>query len=154
MKMIITSLITFLVFLSPTTFAEDQKQTLEITTPWARPTANANTPGGVFFTITNHGSKTAKMINAASDIARMTHIHMTRNDGGMMTMDTVDAVSIAAGESLTFAPGGYHIMLMGLSKKLTQGDEFDLTLTFEKAGDIVIAIPVTGMMGPSAKDVP
>ncbi len=148
MKLILTGLITLLIFLSPATFAEDKKQTIEITTPWARPTANTNTPGGVFFTITNHGSETAKLTNAASDIAHMAHIHKTGNEGGMMTMDMVDEVTIAAGESFVFAPGGHHIMLMGLTEKLTKGNVFKLTLTFEKAGKIIVEVPVSGMSGP------
>lgn len=148
MKMILTGLITLLIFLSPVTFADDKKQTIEITTPWARPTANTNTPGGVFFTITNHGLKAATLTSAKSDRAHMAHLHKTRSEGGMMTMDMVDEVVIAAGESFTFAPGGHHIMLMGLTKKLTKGDVFDLSLIFEKAGEIVVAVPVTGMSGP------
>lgn len=148
MKIILANLITLLIFLSSATFADDKKQTIEITTSWARPTANTNTPGGVFFTITNHGSKAATLTGAKSNIAHMAHLHKTGTEGGMMTMDAVEAVIIAAGESFTFAPGGHHIMLMGLTQKLTQGDIFDLSLIFEKAGEIVVAVPVTGMSGP------
>lgn len=148
MKLNLTVLITLLSFLSPVSFADDKKQTIEITAPWARPTANTNTPGGVFFTITNHGQKAATLTGAKSNIAHMAHLHKTGNEGGMMTMVTIDEVTIAAGESFTFAPGGHHIMLMKLTEKLAKGNLFNLTLIFEKAGEIVVAVPVTGMSGP------
>lgn len=148
MKLILTGLIALLISLSPATFADDKEQAIEITAPWARPTANTNTPGGVFFTITNHGLMAATLTGVKSNIAHMAHLHKTGNEGGMMTMDMVDEVVIAAGESFIFAPGGHHIMLMGLTEKLTKGNIFNLTLTFEKAGEIVIAVPVTGMSGP------
>lgn len=40
------------------------------------------------------------------------------------------------------APGGYHVMLIGLTGDLTEGMTFDLTLTFEKAGDVIIPVTV------------
>ena len=42
-------------------------------------------------------------------------------------------------------PGGYHIMLMGLDAPLKEGDEIELTLTFEKAGDVKVKVPVGGV---------
>jgi copper(I)-binding protein len=39
-------------------------------------------------------------------------------------------------------PGGYHIMLVGLVKPLKKGDEIEITLTFEKAGAVVVKVPV------------
>ena len=148
MKLYLTALITLLIFLSPVSFADDKQQTIEITAPWARPTANTKTPGGVFFTLTNHGQDTATLTGVKSNIAHMAHLHKTGNEGGMMTMVAIDEVTIAAGKTFTFAPGGYHIMLMGLNEKLTKGNVFNLTLTFEKAGEIVVEVPVTGMSSP------
>ena len=42
-------------------------------------------------------------------------------------------------------PGGYHIMLMGLAEPLKEGDEVDLTLTFEKAGEVKVTARVGGV---------
>jgi copper(I)-binding protein len=47
---------------------------------------------------------------------------------------------------------GLHVMIMGLTKKLIEGETLTLTLTFEKAGSIEVPIPVAGpgaMMAPS-----
>ena len=61
---------------------------------------------------------------------------------GEMKMQKVDAVEVKAGEALSLKPGGYHVMLMELVNPLTVGDTIQVTLTFEKAGDVVVDVPV------------
>ena len=141
-------LVCLALFLMPS-LAYGDDQSVTVTNAWARPTANTRSPGGVFLNINNTGKASVILTGAHSDIARMAHIHMTKSDGGMMTMDMIDKIDIQSGESLSFAPGGYHIMLMGLAQKLTKGDTFKLTLTFEGSDDVVITVPVTGMTGPN-----
>jgi len=40
------------------------------------------------------------------------------------------------------ARGGHHVMFLGLNRPLQDGDEVQLTLEFEKAGDIAVTVPV------------
>jgi copper(I)-binding protein len=40
-------------------------------------------------------------------------------------------------------------MFMGLSKPLSQGDLIDVTLTFEKAGEVTLQIPVDNDRAPA-----
>ena len=63
-------------------------------------------------------------------------------NGGAMGMRPIDRLDIAAGASVELKPGSYHIMLIGLTKDLVAGDKFQLTLTFEKAGQIVVTADV------------
>ena len=61
-----------------------------------------------------------------------------------------DGLAIPAGESVVLEPGGYHIMLIGLTGDLNAGESFTLTLTFEKAGEVTVeAIIVTGNDKPT-----
>jgi hypothetical protein len=39
-------------------------------------------------------------------------------------------------------PGGYHIMLLGLTRDLKPGDTVNVTLTFDKAGRMTVDAPV------------
>ena len=55
----------------------------------------------------------------------------------------------APGAPTVLAPGGLHIMLIGLKQKLAPGDSVPLTLVFEHAGEITIEAPVRGMAGLS-----
>lgn len=64
--------------------------------------------------------------------------------GGMgeMTMQEVDRIDLPAGESVALEPGGYHVMLMGLAEPLAAGQSFQLTLSFEQAGEQVVDVTV------------
>jgi hypothetical protein len=61
---------------------------------------------------------------------------------GAMTMRPVDAIEVPADGSVSLKPGGLHVMLLGLASPLATGSTVSMTLTFEKAGDVVIDVPV------------
>ena len=54
---------------------------------------------------------------------------------------------------MTFASGGMHLMLTGLSRKLAEGTTFPLTLRFETAEEITVDVPVLGVgaSGPEGR---
>lgn len=54
----------------------------------------------------------------------------------MMGMKEVSSIALPAGEEVKLEPGGYHIMLMGLKGPIESGDEYLITLEFEKAGEV------------------
>ncbi len=64
--------------------------------------------------------------------------------GGMgeMTMRPVEFIELKAGTAVEMKPGGYHIMLFDLVKPLAVGDTIKVTLILEKAGEIVVDVPV------------
>lgn len=66
----------------------------------------------------------------------------TMDMGGSMTMQEVESVAIPAGETVSFEPGGYHIMLMELAAPLEAGNTFEAELSFEKAGTITVEVEV------------
>ena len=69
-----------------------------------------------------------------------------------MKMRPLEAIEIEAGAHHVLKPGGDHIMLMGLSGKLIEGDSFPLTLTFEKSGTVEIEVPIKGVAATDAGD--
>ena len=75
----------------------------------------------------------------------MAGLHETVLQDGVMKMQHVDALDIPANGQLRMKPGGYHIMLMGLAKPLKEGDEIELTLIFEKAGEMKVKAKVGGV---------
>ena len=90
-----------------------------------------------YLTITNHGVSDDRLIAAKSAIAQRVEIHSMEIDQGVMRMWVVDGgLPIAAGERGTLAPGGLHIMLMGLTSDLTPDTQHEIILVFEKAGEI------------------
>ncbi len=62
-----------------------------------------------------------------------------------MTMSPVEAIDVPANGQVELKPGGYHIMLIGLKQDMKVGDKIKLTLTFEKAGNVIVE---AGVMEP------
>ncbi len=110
------------------------------------PSPNGN--GAAYLTIENAGSEDT-LLSAVSSIATMAQIHETVTEGAGSQMQPRDEVPVPAGGSLRLQPGGYHIMLMGVSDPPAAGDEFDLTLVFERAGTVVVTVEVAD---PAAVD--
>jgi copper(I)-binding protein len=46
-------------------------------------------------------------------------------------MQEVDSIAVPAGGTVALEPGGYHIMLLGLTEDLVVGDSIEVTLEFE-----------------------
>lgn len=124
---------------------------------WARPTAGAGTTGAAYFTLTNNGPPD-QLIGASTPIAASADLHETINDNGVMRMRPVTAIALAPGKTVTFSPGGYHVMLTGLKAPLKAGDSFPLTLSFAHAQPITVTVKVqtgsTGMGHPSMPGMP
>ena len=90
-----------------------------------------------YLKITNNGVSDDRLIAAKAAIAQRVEIHSMEMDNGVMRMRAVDGgLAIAAGDSVTLAPGGLHIMLMGLTTDLAPDTKHEIILVFEKAGDV------------------
>lgn len=124
---------------------------LGISYPWARATAPRAPTGGVFMTIENIGDTADRLIGASSPIAEHTDIHNTVNDDGVMRMRPVDAIEVPIAGSAELAPGGYHIMLIGLTEPLKKGSRIPVTLEFENAGtvDVEVTVESAGAAAPA-----
>ena len=109
--------------------------------PWSRPTPPAVSAGAVYFTITNTGSRADRLMSLSTPVARTVEIHETLREHGNVRMHPVATIGCAPGASVAIAPGGMHVMLLGLTSPLVAGEVFPLTLKFRDAG--ILQIPVT-----------
>ena len=116
---------------------------LQLNGPFTRATLpNAPVAGG-FLTIVNTGTEDDRLVSAASDIAKETQIHEMAMEGDVMKMRPLaDGLALPAGGTVVLAPGGYHIMFMGLNRALVEGETVPVTLTYEKAGEVTIDLHV------------
>jgi copper(I)-binding protein len=114
--------------------------------PWSRATPGGAKIGGGYMTITNNGSAPDKLLSATTSVADHVEIHEMTMANDIMTMRKLDGgVTVAPGKTVSFAPGAYHLMLMGLKNPLKEGDRVKATLTFEKAGPVEVTINVEGI---------
>lgn len=116
---------------------------INISLPFTRATLPNAPVGGGFLTIENAGAAADRLISATSTVAGDTQIHEMAMEGDVMKMrQLADGIEIPAGETVVLAPGGFHIMFMGLKQAFVEGETVAVTLTFEKAGSVEVLLPV------------
>lgn len=100
--------------------------------------------GAAYVSLMVHGGAD-RLVGVATPAAKMADLHRTVEADGVMKMEHVDGIDIPDNGQLQMKPGGYHIMLMGLKQPLKEGDEIELTLIFEKAGEVKVKARVGGV---------
>jgi hypothetical protein len=148
MKNFHRALVVFLLLLIPSAViaANYKVGALEIDSPWARATAPTAPAGGGYLTIVNKGTTADRLVAVRSPVAQAAAIHEMKMEGNIMRMRELDkGLEIPAGGTVTLAPSGFHVMLMGLKGPLKQGTKVPLTLVFEKAGSIDVELSVESL---------
>jgi len=125
---------------------------LQISRPWSRATPPGAQAGGAFMKLTNKGKTADKLLRAATPAAASVELHTMSMEGNVMRMREVDAIEIKPGASVALAPGGLHLMLIGLKQPLKQGDKVPMTLWFEKAGKVEVYLDINAMGAAAAAD--
>lgn len=127
-----------LALVSAPVFAE-----ITVSDAYARVAGKMAKAGAAFMVIENSG-EADRLIAASSDVAKKVelHTHKDMGEGVMRMVHVEEGFEIPAGGTHLLARGGDHVMFMGLNHGLDHGDMVTVTLTFEKAGDMTLDIPV------------
>jgi len=109
--------------------------------------------GAAFMVIDNLGGPDDRLIGARSAIAARTELHTHVEADGMMQMRQVtEGLPIPTDGQIVMARGGYHVMFLGLTEPMVDGQTVAVTLVFEIAGEVTVAVPVAhdrpGAMAP------
>lgn len=140
-KFLFIILATMMIALSACQGAQTSTQ-LTVKDAWARSALQGN-PTAIYFVINNPTDEEDVLLTASTDASMMTELHMSSMDAsGVMKMTPQENVPVPAKSEVIFKQGGLHVMLMNIKKDLKPGDTVKLTLNFEKAGQIVLDVPV------------
>ena len=103
---------------------------LEVTGGWVRhaPASAQNHAG--YLTLANAGATAQTLVAVESPAYAKVELHLSHVRGGIATMEPVAQVEIAPGQTVSFAPGGLHLMLIGPKAPMKLGSSVDLTLSF------------------------
>jgi copper(I)-binding protein len=104
--------------------------------------SGSGTTSAAYFVIVNQGSEADVLIGATSGVAGKAELHETRIVGDVAEMVPVPRVDVPARGRIEFKPGGYHVMLEGLTQDLKVGETLKLTLQFAKSGAITLDVPI------------
>lgn len=108
--------------------------------------------GAVFFFIHNNSDTDIRLTGARTDLAKKAelHTHIEDADGVMKMTEIEGGVPLPSGEMHAFERGGDHVMLMGLTRDLKDGDIIPLTLIFEGGAELALEVPVDNEHMPDA----
>ncbi|MCU0907946.1 MAG: copper chaperone PCu(A)C [Rhodobacteraceae bacterium] len=111
---------------------------------YARASSAAAQSGAIFMVIENHRDIDDRLIAARSDVAERVelHTHLSDSAGVMRMVEVEDGFAIPAEGEHALARGGDHVMLLGLTRPLLDGEIVTLTLVFEQSGELVVEVPV------------
>lgn len=100
---------------------------------WARETGQSGI-AAAYLTIQNNGGAD-ELAGVRADVGKAM-LHESSMDGGIMRMRPIapgEGLVVPSNGKLVLAPGGAHVMVTGLKRPLKPGDQFELTLLFDKA---------------------
>ena len=104
-------------------------------------------PGAAYFTLSQANGPPRKLTGVSVAMAGRAEMHQTASDGAMSTMKPVTEVPLAAGETVKFEPGGYHVMLFDLDPRLRFEKATRITLAFDNGDKAAVMAPVTTVAG-------
>ncbi|MBY6188258.1 copper chaperone PCu(A)C [Marinobacter hydrocarbonoclasticus] len=115
---------------------------IEVQDPQVRamPPSVPNTAGYLVLTSTDRDDA---LLGAKCDGVKTTELHTLLQEDGMMKMRPVEAIELKQGEAVALTQGGYHLMMMGLSQPLKEGEQLSCELQFRHAESKVVPLTVT-----------
>lgn len=113
---------------------------------WARGTVPAAKASGAFMQI--ESKQDARLVDVRTSVANA-ELHEMKMADNRMQMSRVAGIDLPAGKPVNLAPGGYHVMLMGLKNQLKEGETVPLTLVVEQKGgkreNVEVQVPVKAL---------
>jgi copper(I)-binding protein len=89
-----------------------------------------------------HVSKPCTLTGATTDASEAVEIHDTVEENGVFSMRKLEALEITPENHGHMVPGGKHLMLIGLTQPLNEGDTVVMTLKFAQCDPLTVRLPV------------
>lgn len=115
---------------------------IEINQPAVRAMPPGAPASGAYVTLINHSDHERYIVDVESNAADTVEVHVSEMQGDTMKMYRVEQIAIPAHGQATLTPGGYHIMMIGLTKPLAAGDQVTFTLVMKNGERIAMQAPV------------
>jgi periplasmic copper chaperone A len=125
--------------------AADARCRVSADEPYLRETAPGQANGVVFFVLHNGDAVPHTLVRVESAAAERVQLHTHVQSGGRLTMKQVAEVEVPVGGEVVFAPGGLHVMLLGLRAPLRAGETVAFDLVFEGGCKVSVRAPVRAL---------
>ena len=120
---------------------EEKTGDITIVHPWSRPAAQGQN-GVIYLDIMNTGTADDRLVAVSTPLATKVELHRSTMEEGVHRMEAVESVVVPAGGTVALAPGGHHVMLVGLKFMLMAEETIPVTFTFERSGAITTGVAV------------
>jgi len=127
---------------------------LVVAQAWSRASPGGAQVAAGYFTVENRGSVPERLLSGTTEVAKKVEIHEMAIAGGIMTMRPMEGgLIIEPGKTVKFAPGGRHLMFVGLTAPLQEGEQVPVLLSFELAGRVAVPFAVQGIGASGPKPI-
>ena len=130
---------------------EEKTAHITIVHPWSRPAPQGQN-GVIYLEIRNDGEVDDRLTGVSTPLAERVELHRSTMEDGIHRMEKVESITVPAGGAVELAPGGLHVMLIGLKFMLMAEETVPVTLTFERAGDVTATFAVETPSGGDSGD--
>ena len=130
----------FFVLFAMTVFNTSHAQS--ISKPWIKLPMPMMKMTGAYMVISNDSDKAMNLTAIEGEDCEAYEIHTHEKVDGVMKMRQLQKLEIPAHGSVTLKPKSYHVMMIQLNKKLTEGEKRKMTLIFDNGKKIEIEAPV------------
>ncbi|HDY83842.1 MAG: copper chaperone PCu(A)C [Gammaproteobacteria bacterium] len=127
--------------------AAQQSAVVELAGAWVRALPPTQTNTAAYLTLTNRGDTGITIVGASADLAGKVEFHTAREIDGYMHMEQLQDLPVAAGQSLQLAPGGTHLMLLGLARMPLSGETVHLCLELATGHEVCTVAEVRKTAG-------
>ena len=116
--------------------AQQPDPAIELTSAWVRALPPTQTNTAAYLTINNRSARAITIVGGSAELADSVELHVTREIDGYMRMEQLYELPVAPGQSAELAPGGTHLMLLGLARMPASGETVRLCLTMATGADV------------------
>lgn len=146
----ITYSILLLMASSATVYAAEK---IEVHDAWVREAPPAATVMAAYLTLHNHSAKAYTLVRLSSPDFKKVEMHRMEQHDGMNKMIPVSRVILSSKGSVSFQPGGMHLMLMKPKRPFKAGDTINLTLFFTDKSSMKVSLPVKKATAEAGHDM-
>lgn len=132
LRWVFSTVVVFLCCASPS-YAQSEvpRERVELTSSWVRTPIPGQGMTAGYFTVSNNSSVDLVLDSVYVEAARHAMVHRTTRRGDNVSMEHVDQMVVPANSSLVLAPGGYHLMIMGLDSSFVNRKTVGITLNWQ-----------------------
>jgi copper(I)-binding protein len=115
---------------------------LRLEDAWVRALPPTQRMTAAYVSVVNDSDKAETIVGARTSVSATTEIHVSREVDGYMRMEPLKALELPAGQRVELAPGGIHLMLMGMAEMPAPGSRVDLCLLLDSGGEVCTSAAV------------